>query len=149
MTIVDVIPLSLGESISNGVYVPVIPRSSTIPCKITKTFVTSINNQYVMGFDVSIFLFVCIFPNSLSICRFSKANAKLRQRTTSLDRFLLLVWPREWLDPYIQIWHLKSTKMGSYMLVHRTRYSENTIRNCSLSFSISTIFGYQTFKRKR
>nr|XP_018911046.1 PREDICTED: heat shock protein 70 B2-like [Bemisia tabaci] len=48
----DVTPLSLGIHMKNDVFSVIIERNSRIPCKKTKTYYTTEDNQYTAGIDI-------------------------------------------------------------------------------------------------
>jgi molecular chaperone DnaK (HSP70) len=52
MALVEVIPLSIGIKIGEGVFDPLISRNTLIPTQITKSYVTVLNNETTMAFNV-------------------------------------------------------------------------------------------------
>ena len=52
LILLDVTPLTLGISVKGDIMSPIIPRNSTIPCKETKRYVTSENNQTVISIRI-------------------------------------------------------------------------------------------------
>jgi len=52
MILLDVVPLSLGIEMQGGVFAPVVPRNTTIPCIKKSTFTTAENNQTMVTFPV-------------------------------------------------------------------------------------------------
>jgi len=52
LLLLDVTPLSLGIETVGGVMAVVVPRNSTVPCKVTKSFTTEHDNQSTVEFPV-------------------------------------------------------------------------------------------------
>ena len=52
MSLIELIPLSLGVEIRGNVFDPVIPRNSSTPITVTKCFPTNRNNQTEMTISV-------------------------------------------------------------------------------------------------
>jgi L1 cell adhesion molecule like protein len=52
MILLDVVPLSLGIEMQGGIFAPVVPRNTTIPCIKKSTFTTAENNQTMVQFPV-------------------------------------------------------------------------------------------------
>jgi molecular chaperone DnaK (HSP70) len=52
MALVEAIPLSIGTNICEGVFSSIIPRNTSIPTQLTKSYVTVLNNVTIMGFNV-------------------------------------------------------------------------------------------------
>ena len=50
--IIDITPLSLGIEVEGGLFEKIIHRNSSIPCSVTKTYSTGIDNQTAMKFHI-------------------------------------------------------------------------------------------------
>ena len=52
MALLEAIPLSLGIAMEGDCFDIIIPRNTKIPCEITKSFVTVVNDQFSTFFEV-------------------------------------------------------------------------------------------------
>ena len=82
MALLEAIPLSLGIAMEGDCFDIIIPRNTKIPCEITKSFVTVVNDQFSTFFEVEFnHLLVAI---NCSIFKVFEGERKIASKNNSI-----------------------------------------------------------------